>query len=116
MFKDGDQDDCGGKDATGHQGNSGDQLRPASAVTVPKGVEPIQASVDQDETDNPGKQISESVRRFARYSKIVTAVIALAAVVQAVTSYYQWDATNKQWQVMQDDQRPWSYNRKLWMR
>jgi hypothetical protein len=99
MLEDGDQDDCGSDDAGGNQGNAGEQLRPSGTVSLPERFKPIQASVDQNEANDPGKQIAESIRRFARYGKVTTAAIALAAVIQAVTSYFQWDAMRESNQV-----------------
>ncbi len=65
---------------------------------------------DDDDTTKPDRTKKQPKRRFGRYAfwqLIFSASLVIFTLGQVIVGYWQWDATDKQWEVMRLDQRPW---------
>ncbi|MEX0677359.1 MAG: hypothetical protein WD063_09805 [Pirellulales bacterium] len=87
--------------------------QPNSLAPPPNLVDPNAGRVaDSDGGANgPAKQNSGKSEGWANWYLIVQTFVGIALVAftfgQVIVGYWQWDATNKQWEVMVLEQRPW---------
>ena len=85
---------------TGGAQNAKSEIPAAGSAAAHDGIDAEEADARSQQPQSDNKRTFEWLRNVVFWDVVFTAIVAIFAVVQSIVGYWQWDATNKQYEVM----------------